>query len=93
VTRDEGDEEGVTPPPRRDRADAKKKFTPIEVSSKFLSLRTELEADAMAVSEATYYAERDTAYSRLNTTRETLTRYVADLERRLGIPRDAKVKF
>lgn len=88
----EGNEEGATPAPRRRRAPAAS-YAPTAVSSKFLALRTELENDAMSVERATYYRERDVAYSRLNLTRDALTRYVADLEQRLGIKRDAKVKF
>lgn len=72
---------------------SKKNFAPLAISEKFNRLMHEHAADATAVAEAAYYAQRDTAYSRLNLTRKTMTEYVADLERRLGIEQSALVKF
>ena len=92
----EGDEEGITPEPKgRKRPPRKTKahFAPLPISETFLTLMHEHAADVTAVAEATFYAQRDTAYSRLNLTRKTMAEYVAGLEKRLGIKQSALVKF
>ncbi len=98
MTFDEGDEGGDTPSrPRRKRPKPEvgpsKKFAPLPISSRFLRLMHEMSSDAMAVEAAAYYAQRDTAYARLNLTRKAMAEYVADLERRAGIQQDALTKF
>lgn len=78
-------------PPRKRKSNDS--LTATKVSSTLHELVKDLESQAMAVEAATYYAEQDRRYAALSVTRTSLYRYVADMEKQLGIPQTTTLRF
>ena len=79
-------------PPRKQRK-SNDPLTATKCSSTLHELVKDLESQAMAVEASTYYAERDRAYAALSVTRTSLYRYVADMEKQLGIAQTTTLRF
>jgi hypothetical protein len=74
-------------------AQRKKQLGVTLISKRALDLVKQHEAAAMRVEQATYYTVLNEAVSALNTNRQDLYAYIAQLERDAGVEQTHKLRF